>query len=59
MLTDVGRDLLPVVLGLFEWGSRHLTPDGHRPLELRHHECGAPVHVEVRCEAGHPCRSAS
>ena len=53
VLTESGRDLAPVVLGLFEWGTKHLTADGRGPLELRHHGCGAPVHAEVRCEAGH------
>ena len=54
VLTESGRDLAPVVLGLFEWGSKHRTATGRGPLELRHHGCDAPVHAEVRCEAGHP-----
>lgn len=54
VLTEAGRDLGPVVLGLFEWGSRHLSEDGRGPLRLRHDGCGSPVHVEVRCEEGHP-----
>lgn len=54
LLTPAGRDLAPVVLGLFEWGSKHLTGDGRAPLELRHDGCGADVHVTVACEAGHP-----
>lgn len=54
VLTEAGRDLAPVVLGLFEWGSKHRTPDGRGPLELRHDGCGSPVHAEVRCETGHP-----
>ncbi|SDO61527.1 transcriptional regulator, HxlR family [Klenkia soli] len=54
VLTDSGRDLLPVVLGLFAWGSRHRTPDGRGPLELHHRDCGGAVRVEVRCEHDHP-----
>jgi DNA-binding HxlR family transcriptional regulator len=52
-LTDKGRDLMPVVLGLFEWGAKHVLPGGRAPLELNHADCGAPVHVEVRCADGH------
>lgn len=52
-LTEMGRDLAPVVLGLFEWGSKYLTRDGRGPLDLRHSDCGAEVHVALTCEAGH------
>jgi DNA-binding HxlR family transcriptional regulator len=54
VLTPAGRELAPFVLGLFEWGSHHRSDDGRGPIALSHHECGAPVHTEVRCEAGHP-----
>ncbi len=52
VLTEAGTDLLPVVLALFEWGHKHV-PNRSR-IEMAHSECGAPAHVEVRCEAGHP-----
>ena len=52
-LTDKGRDLVPVVLGLFEWGARHVSPGGRAPVELSHADCGAPVHVAVRCANEH------
>ncbi len=52
-LTDMGRDLAPVVFGLFEWGSKYLTSSGRRPLDLTHSGCGAEVHVGIACEAGH------
>jgi DNA-binding HxlR family transcriptional regulator len=52
-LTDAGRDLRPVLLALIAWGDRYRAePDGP-PAQLFHAECGAPVRVEVRCEAGH------
>src|SRR5262245_52114273 len=52
-LTDAGRDLRPVLLALLAWGDRYrATPEG-APAQLFHAECGAPVRVEVRCEAGH------
>jgi DNA-binding HxlR family transcriptional regulator len=52
-LTDKGRDLMPVVLGLFEWGAKHVLPGGRASIELSHANCGALVQVEVRCADGH------
>ncbi|MPQ99068.1 transcriptional regulator [Modestobacter sp. I12A-02628] len=53
LLTDRGRDLVPVVLAMMQFGDRHLAgPDGP-PLALEHSGCGHRVHVEVRCAAGH------
>jgi DNA-binding HxlR family transcriptional regulator len=37
LLTEAGHALLPVVVGLLEWGGRY----------------AAPVHAQIRCEAGH------
>lgn len=51
VLTESGTDLLPVVVALFEWGRKHV-PNRSR-MHVAHHDCGAPAHVEVRCEAGH------
>ncbi|TNM49520.1 helix-turn-helix transcriptional regulator [Nocardioides albidus] len=50
VLTERGHDLLPVVLALLQWGAAH-TP-GRAPA-VTHADCDAPVHVELRCEAGH------
>src|SRR6202046_3907384 len=50
-LTDMGADLFPVLVALSEWGDRWLTPAG---VEMQHHECGARVRAELRCDAGHP-----
>jgi DNA-binding HxlR family transcriptional regulator len=52
-LTQKGLDLVPVVLGLFEWGGKYASPGGRPPIELRHDGCGEPVHVSVQCEAEH------
>lgn len=52
-LTAKGADLMPVVLGLFEWGAKYVSPGGRAPLELTHADCGAPVRVTVRCADGH------
>jgi len=48
VLTDAGRELVPVVLALKLWGDRHLQPDG--PLTAVHHQgCASPVEVRVVC----------
>jgi DNA-binding HxlR family transcriptional regulator len=51
VLTEAGRDLLPVLLALGQWGARHL-PRRHAPA-FTHDGCGEPVQVVVRCAAGH------
>jgi DNA-binding HxlR family transcriptional regulator len=50
-LTEMGADLFPALAALFQWGDRWLRPAG---VELRHHDCGAVVHAELRCADGHP-----
>ncbi|MFI9504553.1 winged helix-turn-helix transcriptional regulator [Nocardia sp. NPDC052566] len=47
VLTDMGRDLLPVVIGLMQWGDKHLQ-DGHPLLLHVEHSTGTPVRVELR-----------
>ena len=51
-LTDKGAELLPALVALMQWGDRWLAPAG-APVVLRHRECGATVHAELRCSAGH------
>ena len=40
-LAGKGLDLMPVVLGLFEWGAKHVSPGGRPPVELTHSACGS------------------
>jgi DNA-binding HxlR family transcriptional regulator len=51
MLTHAGVDMMPVVIGLFEWGLRHA--EGTDQLEFAHVDCGEPVELRVTCAAGH------
>ncbi|WP_319463404.1 helix-turn-helix domain-containing protein [Micromonospora sp. RTP1Z1] len=52
-LTEKGLDLWPVLVAVLGWGDRYLAdPDGS-PLRVTHRDCGAEVHVELRCAAGH------
>jgi DNA-binding HxlR family transcriptional regulator len=50
LLTDKGRDFLPVVLALIAWGDRWAAPDGP-PVLFEHIPCGSPVQSQVRCAA--------
>jgi DNA-binding HxlR family transcriptional regulator len=50
LLTEAGRDLMPVLFALFRWGQKHRDPV---PLDLLHIGCGASVEVSVTCEKGH------
>jgi DNA-binding HxlR family transcriptional regulator len=51
-LTDMGADLLPVLIALMNWGDRWLG-EGGPPVEVRHRGCGGPARAELRCPAGH------
>jgi DNA-binding HxlR family transcriptional regulator len=51
-LTSKGADLFPALAALMQWGDRWLDDRGG-PVVLRHHGCGEPVSVELRCAAGH------
>ncbi len=53
-LTDMGRELAPVVLGLFQWGAKYLSPGGRPPVDFTHRDCGAALQVTVGCADGHP-----
>ncbi|MGY1707349.1 winged helix-turn-helix transcriptional regulator [Geodermatophilus sp. SYSU D00697] len=57
-LTQKGIDLHPALVALMEWGDRYLAEEGGAPLELRHRECGEPVHLALVCEAGHELSGA-
>jgi DNA-binding HxlR family transcriptional regulator len=46
-LTGPGRELLPVLLTLMQWGDRHLV-EGEPPLTYRHH-CGADLEPALVC----------
>ncbi|MEV6654686.1 helix-turn-helix domain-containing protein [Streptomyces sp. NPDC051219] len=57
VLTEKGRDLYPVLSALRQWGDKYLAdPEGPAVLAT-HHACGAPVHVALMCEKGHPIAS--
>ncbi len=52
MLTEMGRDLLPAVLALMQWGGdKYLHRDGG-PLQFVEDATSAPVRVQIRSDDG-------
>jgi len=47
-LTDMGRELSPVLVGLMQWGDRWLSEDGP-PTILVHGPCGTEVDLSFHC----------
>jgi DNA-binding HxlR family transcriptional regulator len=56
-LTTKGIDLYPTLVALMTWGDKYLADDV-APLELRHRDCGEPVHLALVCDAGHELAGA-
>jgi DNA-binding HxlR family transcriptional regulator len=52
-LTDKGRDLLPAVVALMQWGDRWAADEAGPAIVLRHRDCGEPVSARLSCDAGH------
>lgn len=51
LLTPKGRDLLPVLAALRQWGDTYAVDEPS--IRIAHRDCGAPVQVRLRCDAGH------
>lgn len=51
-LTKKGRDLLPVILTLLEWGNQYLIPEGTATVVVVDKEHEEPVHLQARNTAG-------
>jgi DNA-binding HxlR family transcriptional regulator len=52
-LTPKGRELLPVLFALRQWGDTWAADPAGPPLLATHHDCGATVRARLRCDAGH------
>ena len=51
-LTAKGRDLVPALVALMQWGDRLGWPQGPlAPVRVVHAGCGSEVCVEMRCES--------
>jgi DNA-binding HxlR family transcriptional regulator len=49
LLTEAGRDLLPVLIALKEWGDRYCR--GGEPTVVFEHRCGATLQAHTVCAA--------
>lgn len=52
-LTDMGEDLLPVIIAFMQWGNRWLPAGGKGSAEVIHHDCGAEIRARLECDRGH------
>lgn len=52
-LTDKGRELMPILLALREWGDRYKADPEGPPVIARHAGCGKELHLTLACAAGH------
>jgi DNA-binding HxlR family transcriptional regulator len=50
VLTEAGRDLMPVLMALTAWGDRWATPEDGPPLLFRHRHCGQEFTPVVACD---------
>ena len=50
-LTQMGRELLPVVLTLVKWGDEWLSDGDAPPARLTHTACGEAAGYELRCKS--------
>jgi DNA-binding HxlR family transcriptional regulator len=57
-LTKQGLALFPLIVALLEWGNEYAASPGGPVAELTHRDCGAPVHLELRCAEGHLVNTA-
>jgi DNA-binding HxlR family transcriptional regulator len=50
VLTDDGRDFVPAIVALTNWGDHWAAPDG-TPMVYEHDDCGGEIQLELRCRA--------
>jgi DNA-binding HxlR family transcriptional regulator len=50
VLTEMGRDFVPALVALTEWGDRWAAPNGP-PIVYEHETCGGHIQTELRCRS--------
>jgi DNA-binding HxlR family transcriptional regulator len=58
VITPIGMDLMPAVMGLMQWGDRYRADPQGPAIVTRHRSCGARLDVQVRCERHHQVGAA-
>jgi DNA-binding HxlR family transcriptional regulator len=48
VLTDMGNELLPIVVAITQWGDRWLDPGAGPPIVFQH-SCGAIIRAQTVC----------
>src|SRR4051812_4866424 len=51
VLTEMGRDLWPVLVSIRQWGDRWLSGEGNEPMVLVHTDCGEVTTAVLTCSA--------
>jgi DNA-binding HxlR family transcriptional regulator len=49
VLTEKGRDFVPTLMALTQWGDKWNAPDG-RPIIYTHESCGGEVSIAMVCD---------
>ena len=49
-LTPMGRELGLPVIGLMQWGDRHLADPAGPPRVAQHHDCGGAIRLVLACD---------
>ena len=52
-LTDMGRELMPILLAVREWGDRYKSDPEGPPVVARHAGCGKELRITLTCTRGH------
>ncbi len=52
-LTAAGRELAVPLIGLMQWGDRHLADPAGPPRLTRHHGCGGALEIKLVCTQCH------
>ena len=52
-LSGPGRELMPILVAIMDWGDRNLAGPEGPPAVVRHADCGAGIRVMLTCEEGH------
>ena len=52
-MTPKGKDLLPALLGLLQWGDTYRADPEGPAVIIKHQDCGRQVDVKLVCSQGH------
>jgi DNA-binding HxlR family transcriptional regulator len=57
LLTNKGKELMPLLIALTQWGDRWIYGEGNEPIVFRDRETGKPIsHIQVHAEDGRELR---